>query len=82
METKRLIVSTNYINLHARKRLIERKRERERERVRVELKEILMIIEEEEKEMEQVQELKETQIKKSPIILLFFFKLCKRITQC
>lgn len=46
------------------------------------MKEILMIIEEEEKEMEQVQELKETQIKKSPIILLFFFKLCKRITQC
>lgn len=37
METKRLIVSTNYINLHARKR--ERESMIERERVRVLAKE-------------------------------------------
>lgn len=32
METKRLIVSTNYINLHARVRLIESEKEEDRER--------------------------------------------------
>lgn len=42
METKRLIVSTNYINLHARKREIGRLIESERERVRVLAKERLM----------------------------------------
>lgn len=79
METKRLIVSTNYINLHARKKERDRLIESERESQSL-MKEKLMKMKIKKKRRNRSRSLQQYS-KKSPIIL--FFLLCKRKkTEC